>query len=483
MALANPAELLESLRSHPAETEWFEFKKGNFDPEEIGEYVSALANSAMLHDKRHAYLVYGIDNATHEIVGTDVHLGTEKVKGELFESWLSRYLEPRINIAFEWCNIGDKHVEIVCIEPAYTQPVKFRHLEYIRINSVKRRLDDFPLKERTLWQLTSRYSFEEGIAASHFSKSDLTAHLHCGELAKLIYHVEDLPLETIIKHFLQDGLLVDDMQGGYDVTNLLALAAARRLPDFKTISHKALRVITYKTNTKLTGIEDVTGVMGYAVAFPKILRHIHREGGSQEVLEHGKMRRDYVYPEKAVREFLANALIHQDFIAPGNPVVEIHADKIQFTNPGASLVPQDRWIDAPPKSRNERLASLMRSANHCESRGSGVDRAIWAIERAVQAPPLFAEADGSTVVTIFKNTNFAAMSKEDRVRACDQHATLRYIASDPMSNSTLRARLGLNKNQSSPASNVISDAIAAGKIRPLDIDQGNRFARYVPAWA
>lgn len=482
MALADPIALLDSLRAYPAETEWFEFKGGHFDPEDFGEYVSALANSAMLHDRRRAYLIFGVQDGTHEIIGTTVHLGTEKVKGELFESWLSRFLSPKINISFEWCTVGGKHVEIACIEPAYTQPVRFKNVAYVRINSIKRRLDEFVAKERTLWQLTSRYAFEEGVAVSHLSLRELIEGFFCIELSKLLYGV-DLPLDTVVQNFVQDGLLIDDLQGGYDVTNLLALLAARRLSDFKTISHKALRVITYKTATKLTGVEDITGVMGYAIAFPRILAHILKEGGSREVFENGIRRRKYVYPEKAIREFLANALIHQDFIALGNPVVEIHVDKIRFVNPGTSLVPQDRWIDAPAKSRNERLAALMRKANLCESRGSGVDRAVWVIEKAVQAPPLFAESDGSTVVTMFTNTNFGMMSKEDRMRACYQHATLCYLASDPMSNSSLRGRLGLNKNQYQSATNVITDAIDAGLIRPLDEDQGNKFAKYVPSWA
>ncbi|MGN6100753.1 MAG: ATP-binding protein, partial [Devosia sp.] len=292
-----------------------------------------------------------------------------------------------------------------------------------------------------------------------------------------------LSLEQIISNFLSDGYLLDDLQGAYDITNLLALAAARKLSDFRTIAHKAVRVITYQTNTKLTGVEDVTGTMGYAIAFQRILKHIQKAGGSHERMVNGLRKTFFTFPNAAVREFLANALIHQDFMAVGNPLIEVYADKIQFTNPGDSLVPQDRWIDAPAKSRNERLASLMRAAQLCEKRGSGVDRAVWAIERASQAPPLFAQTDGSTVVTMFANTNFAAMSKEDRVRACYQHATLCYLAGDPMSNSSLRARLGLNKNQYPQASGVISDAIQAGAIQPLDEDQGNRVARYVPFWA
>src|SRR5665213_1422306 len=99
------------------------------------------------------------------------------------------------------------------------------------------------------------------------------------------------------------------------------------------------------------------------------------------------------------------------------------------------------------------------------------------------APPLFSLVEGSTVVTVFKKTTYANMTKEDRVRACYQHASLRYLMQEPMSNLSLRERLGLNKNHYPQVSNVIADAIELNLVKPLDVDQGNRNARYVPYWA
>ncbi|MDB5542792.1 MAG: putative transcriptional regulator [Devosia sp.] len=327
------------------------------------------------------------------------------------------------------------------------------------------------------------FAFEEGVAATHLSAAAILEDFACRELGALLYEGEPSD-ETLLTYFANEGLIHDDKQGGFDITNLFALSAARDLTRYKTISDKAPRVIAYKTNTKLTGLEDTTGRLGYAVAFQKILAYVMRAAGGQEVLQHGVRRFEPAYPEKAVREFLANAMIHQDLVASGGrPLVEVFSDKIQFTNPGEPLVDIERLIDAPARSRNERLAGLMRKARLCEERGSGIDRALWSIEEAKLAPPSFAVVEGSMVVTMFKGTNFAAMSKEDRIRACYQHATLHHLKNAPMSNSSLRDRLGLNKNQYPQVSNVISDTIAAGLIRPLDVDQGNRLARYVPYWA
>jgi len=481
-SLPDPLALLEHLRSHPAETEWFEFKLSRFDQDEIGEYVSALANSAMLHQKGHAYLIFGIEDGSHEVLGTSLRLKTQKIGQDLFEHWLSRMLSPSINVQIEEVEIDDKHIEIVCIEPAYYRPVRFKGIAYVRVNSVKKRLDEYPEKERSLWMATSRYSYEEGVAASHLNNEDIDKHFLWKELSNLLYG-RDLSLEQAIEAFVAEGLLLDDQQGGLDATNLLALAAARRLQDFKSVANKAPRLITYVGNTNSTAKEDVDGQHGYLVTFQRLLKLLVKSGGGKEELRHGIMRLKPTYPEVAIREFLANALVHQDLVAIGRPTIEIFKGRMVFTNPGSPLVEIDRVIDAPARSRNERLAGLMRKAKLCELRGSGIDRAVWAIEGEKQAPPLFAEADGSTVVTMFATANFGAMSKDDRVRACYQHASLKALENAPMSNASLRERLGLTKNQHAQASNVISDTLAIGWIKPLDMDQGNRNARYVPYWA
>ncbi|TVR06781.1 MAG: transcriptional regulator [Salinarimonadaceae bacterium] len=483
MALADPEKLIATLRSHEAEAEWFEFKKDTFNPEDVGQYISALANSAMLEDKRHSYLIFGITNNGHDIIGTNVRVRTEKIGGELFEHWITRFLSPKINLAFESCTIDGKRIEIICIEPAYDRPVKFRNIAYVRIQSIKKRLEEFPERERTLWNLTSRYSFEDGIAASHLSKEEIFARFHCKRFAAAIYG-PNMSDENILYSLVADGMLIDNLQGGYDISNLFAIAAARNLHEFRTISHKAPRIITYKGNDRLHGIDDEIGQTGYVITFPKLLDIVLDKISGKEIFVHGIRKRERFYPEEAVREFIANALIHQDLTAVGSrPTIEIFKDKIEITNPGETLIDPDRLIDAPAKSRNEKLADLMRRAGLCEQRGSGIDRALWAIEAAVQAPPLFQRVEGSTVVTMFRATEFGAMSKEDRVRACYQHASLRKLRNDPMSNSTLRTRLGLAKTQSSQASNVIGDTIDAGLIKPLDPNQGHRVARYLPYWA
>lgn len=181
---------------------------------------------------------------------------------------------------------------------------------------------------------------------------------------------------------------------------------------------------------------------------------------------------------------MANAIIHQDFTEQGGrPIIEIYSDKIRIINPGTPLVDPERFIDTPSKARNPIFAELMREAGLCERRGSGVDRALVEIEKELLPPPLIQAIEGSTSVTVFMNKRFAELTAEERVRACYQHACLRYERSDYMSNGSLRSRFGLRPAQYPQVSNVIKDAIDAGKIRPLATDQPNRNARYVPYWA
>ena len=62
--------LTRELLKLPSETTWVEFKHNNCDPGSIGEYISALSNAAALEDKTNGYLLWGVENSTHKLLGT-----------------------------------------------------------------------------------------------------------------------------------------------------------------------------------------------------------------------------------------------------------------------------------------------------------------------------------------------------------------------------------------------------------------------------
>lgn len=92
--------LLNELIHLPQESEWVEFKSNNKDPKVIGENISAMANSATIASRLNAYMVWGIEDTTHNIVGTTFKPSCTKHNNQELESWLLQKLEPKIDFSF-----------------------------------------------------------------------------------------------------------------------------------------------------------------------------------------------------------------------------------------------------------------------------------------------------------------------------------------------------------------------------------------------
>ena len=130
--------LLRELRSLPNETEWVEFKHNNDNPQEIGEYISALANSAALLGKQTAYMVWGIDDDSHEVIGTRFKPSAARHKQQELESWLLQKSVPKIHFSFYEFTVGeDVLVVILVVQAASHTPVQFDGTEYIRVRFVQ----------------------------------------------------------------------------------------------------------------------------------------------------------------------------------------------------------------------------------------------------------------------------------------------------------------------------------------------------------
>jgi predicted HTH transcriptional regulator len=436
----------------------------------------------MFERQKLAYMVWGVDDVTHEIVGTAVDLAKATKGSEDFLLFLHKYLRPDIVVHHRAFDIAGKHIEMLIIEPGYMQPVSFQGREYIRVSTSLKPLIEFPERLKGLWAITSSYSFEDATISNHMTAEQLFEKFSITKFLSII-GIEQRTRENALENLASRKLIQDNMQGGFEVSSLLAMCCAKNLDEFPQLRNRGPRVITYKGKDKLQVEDDTEGARGYIVGFEGLLSHVLSRIPSEEELQHGKRVRVYEVPRDAVREFLANALVHQDFTQPGRPLIEIYSDRVRFINPGVPLIEIDRFIDAPPTARNQNFVKLMRLGGYCEDRGSGVDRAVREIERAALPPPLFAQVEGSTSVTAFMPQHFADMTPEDRVRACFQHAQLLHEQNQAMSNGSLRTRFGLKDTQMSQVSNVIKDAIVAGKIKPQNEGQAPKFARYIPAYA
>jgi Predicted transcriptional regulator containing an HTH domain and an uncharacterized domain shared with the mammalian protein Schlafen len=476
--------LVKELTSLPKETVWFEFKVNNDNPYEIGEYISALSNSATLAGKSNAYLIWGINNETHDIVGTDFKPSEAKVRNEELESWLLRLLAPRIFFRFYEILFNHKNIVILELEKAFGKPVQFKGSEYIRIGSYKKLLKDFPEIERELWRAFDQTSYEEKIAKDHLTESEVLNFIDYPAYFELLKMPLPEGRKRIIEKLSKEGLIVQNSAAGWDITNLGAILFAKKLSDFKLLKRKNVRVIQYKGNSRIETIREQEGGKGYASGFEGLIGFINNLLPRNEVI--GKaLRQDLpMYPELAVRELVANALIHQDFSIRGTGLIlEIFSNRMEITNPGQPLVNSERFIDTPPKSRNEELASFMRRIGVCEERGSGFDKVVSETEFYQLPAPIIEVTKEHTKVILLAHIDFKEMSKEDKRRACYLHTCLKYVNREFMTNMSLRQRFGLNDKDVSVASRIIKDATEHGLIKLLESDTNQRYYKYIPFWA
>lgn len=280
----------------------------------------------------------------------------------------------------------------------------------------------------------------------------------------------------------QEQLIVES-EGIWNITNLGALLFAKDLRQFGQLSRKAPRVIVYKGANKLETVREQIGVKGYAVGFEGLVSYINSQLPANEVIGQALRTETRMYPEIAIRELVANALVHQDLEDFGSFVmIEIYCDRIEITNPGTPLIPTDRFIDEY-KSRNERLTDLMRRFRICEEKSSGIDKVVAAAEFFQLPAPDFRTGEQHTSVVLLAHKDFDDMDRKERVRACYQHACLLYVSNQKMTNQSLRERFKLPESKMEAISRIISDAVNDGKVRLDDPEnRSRRYAKYIPFW-
>ena len=475
--------ILAELCKLPRETEWAEFKRNHAEPDEIGEYLSALANAAALTGKVHAWLVWGVDDHSHEVVGTTFNPAAVRIGNEELENWLLRQLAPKINFRFYCLQADGKSVVLLEVGAAFRHPVQFKGVEFIRIGSYKKKLKDFQEKERALWRVFDRTPFEREIAAENIREDEVLRLLDYPAYFDLL----SLPLPEgrpgILSALAADDLIAPGKGGNWNITHLGAVLLAKRLADFRGLARKAVRVVLYKGESRVETVREQEDSKGYAAGFEGLLGFVTNLLPSNEVIGQALRRQVPMFPELAIRELVANALIHQDFHLTGSgPMVEIFDSRMEITNPGLPLVQTDRFLDSPPRSRNEALASFMRRIGVCEERGSGVDKVVFQTELYQLPAPLFETSDQHTRAVLFAHREFRDMDKADRIRACYLHACLRYVQRDHMTNATLRERFGIDEKNSAIASRLIRETLDAGLIVPHDEAAGRKYMKYQPWW-
>jgi len=462
---------VDRWRQTPSENQHLEFKeaKNQFDTRKLAEYCVALANEGG------GVLLLGVaDRPPRPVVGTRAFPDTVDAAEKLFQS-----MGFRVDI--EAVAHPDGRVLVFHV-PSRPRGTAYHHDGKYLMRAGEALV---PMSEDQL-----RRIFAEGQPdwLEEPSRSGLDAQEVVEVLdTQTFFELLKLPYPTeragVLDRLVRERL-VDEAGGGYTIRRLGALLLARRLTDFPDVSRKAPRVVVYTGASKLETRLDQTGDRGYATGFQNLVQLVMTQLPQNEVIEDALRREVKLVPDVVIRELVANALIHQDFMVSGTTVmVEIYSNRVDISNPGEPLVPVERFIDGY-QSRNDRLADLMRRMGICEEKSSGIDRVVQAAELYQLPAPDFRSGFRRTSVTIFGPRSFDEMDRNDRVRACYQHCALRWVMSERMTNQSLRERFHLAEDKAAIASQVIAATIETGLIKPDESVGGSRkFARYLPFWA
>lgn len=451
------------------------------DKKRLTEHLSALANHP-----GGGSLVFGVDAAgiPHNVDAETVEMTVNRLAN------LGRDgLEPSVALDHAVADYGSVRLLFVHVAESAVKPVHLRGkgLEeaFIRSGGTTRKASRQEIGTLMLNSRTPRW--EELHASVLLSDAELVEALSVAPIFKMLERPATSTNDETLEWMAGERFIARDPAGGGYVTNLGAIAASRKLADFPDLSRKTLRVVVYDGLNKAKARQEKEGSKGYAITFQWWMKFILSLLPQSEVIEQALRQKQTVYPEIALREIVANALIHQDFSVTGaGPLIEIFDDRIEVSNPGGLLPSKrlDRLIGTQPESRNELLARAFRRYKICEERGSGLLKAGLEIELHGLPPIEFTAGPSYFKVTLYSPRTFAQMSAQERLDACYQHAVLKHFSGSVMTNKSLRQRLKMPESQRSMVSVLIQDAIDRGLVKNADPQNKSRkFAEYLPAWA
>ncbi|WP_299287925.1 ATP-binding protein [uncultured Mucilaginibacter sp.] len=476
------ALLDNSLQPVPQEMNEIDWKE-SLSPkgEKLAQHLSAFANNP-----GGGILVFGIEDKSGIVIGINQQ-DAENIMGKL--SSVGRdSLDPMVIIDHSIELYQDKPLLFVYIKESSIKPVHFKSKSieesYIRTGGTTRKasrqeVGGFMLNSKTP-------QFEELHSSKVKSEFEVLTILDYKTIFKLLEKPVPSNIEGIL-YLMEHEKMIEKVDGvGYYITNFGALSAANNLLDFDHLARKTIRLIRYKGLNKNETIKEFPGSKGYAIGFEGLIDFVKQLLPSSEIIKSAFRAELSIYPEIALRELFANALIHQDFTIKGTgPVIEIFDDRISITNPGRLLPTKkiERLIGTTPESRNEVLASSFRRFSICEERGSGFTKTVSAIEFYGLPPLKIEELENSFRVTMYVPKAFAQLTEQERIEACYQHSIVRYLSSGSMNNTSLRERFKMSERQRPQVSIVIKNALIQGRIKPKDpLNASTKYVEYIPYW-
>ncbi len=373
-------EILRSGR----ESEWVEFKHNSIHHKKIGEYISAIANSAALHSHEAGYIIWGIEDATLKVIGTDFKPRQVKVGNEELESWLHQRLSPKIEFSIHEFGYEEHRLVMFIIQATRHAPVSFENVEYIRLGSYKKKLQDCSGKREGLWRMLLEQNKDwssKSISAATVEDLDPAALRFAREQYKEknpkkqdeIDEWEDLT-------FLNKAKLC--IRGKITNTALILLGKEE---SEHLLTDGAGAEITWVLKDENDSEKDYQHfhppfILAVNEVFNRIrnLTYRHLPSNSLFVWEETQ------YDPWVVRETLHNCIAHQDYCLTGRINIVEKSDSLLFVNSGRFIPGSIENVilgDAPPDQyRNRFLAQAMVNLNMIDTIGSGVKR-IFKIQR------------------------------------------------------------------------------------------------------
>ena len=462
---------LKKLLQSP-ENEHIEYKeaKTQYDIKKLMKYCVAFAN------EKGGKLILGI-NDQRKIIGTQAFKEIGVIKSKIL---------TKLHIRVDIIELQEESKRVLIFNIPSRPPATPLHFEGAYFMRSGEELVPMSIDQLRHIVEEDQSVFESQLAIQNITTEQVVSLLDIQSYFDLINIPIPKTQEAILDRFIREKLVIAK-NSYYSITNMGAILFAKDLNDFEDLTRKAVRLIVYHGNSKLQTIRDITGIKGYAVGFDRLITYIMGQIPTHEIiLDNGLRQQKRKYPKLAIRELVANALIHQDFYSRGNNVmIEIYDNRIEISNPGKPIITPDRFIDEY-QSRNEQLANLMRRLHICEEKGSGIDKALIEIETAKLPALDIRVGETRTNISIQAKKSFHDMTKSEKVQACYQHCCLKYVMSEIMTNQSFRERLGMldSKSNRDLISRTIKFTLDKKLIRITDPEsQSRRYAKYIPEWS
>lgn len=362
------------------EWEWFEFKGNWFQPETLGEYVSALSNAAAFHYKKYAFFIWGVTNEAHEIVGTTFNQYCDYNK-EPYQNYLARNLSPSINFSFEETKIHGKRVVVLVIPAAMELPTAFKEKRYLRIGSSKCNIKDYPKREIQLFKiLDGRTETIETIPAKY---QELT-------FKKLFGYYGSRGIILNQKTFIKN-LGFKTEEGKFNIL-------AQLLSDD---SHFPLRVSIFDGETKGSNLFSIRefGNNCLLYSLDELLRYgdvlnLIQTDETDRVVERKEIP---LFDNKAFREAIINAVLHNKWAEGNEPMISVFSDRIEILSRGTLAPAQtmEGFYMGESVPVNEKLSEIFLQLHISEKSGRGVPKIT-----EVYGKDAFSFRENAIVVTI-----------------------------------------------------------------------------------